>query len=506
SPSSSPTTRPSWRGPGSTWRICSSSPSCAAAGWARRCFPTWPGWRSSAAAGASSGRCSTGTSRPSPSIAAWARCRCPTGRSSGSRARRSCARAAEARRQELQRQPVDGVGAAPAAGDEADVPAPRQQAPVEEGVGGDLGAGDARARHHGIVLGRDQPDRAADAAQEGGRRAAGPVVGGAGEAEERRRDQLVVAREGVAGPHRRDVEGAREARLQGQGLAAERAQEAPPVQGGEEAGGVEGGGAGAEIEGDRHRHRGVEGGALALLAQPLEEDVAAHGEADGAQRNARPARPQPLEHERQIGGVARVVEAPARHRGGAARAEAERGRVPAQAVDGGQQAPDVTGPGRALEPVQHEEAGAAGAIGQELEVERLAVAGGPALGGKARGSAPSEQRRPDGLGVAVAERPGGSEGLALQAHGWGRRSTCTNSAPSRSRRKMAPFSSGGGSSPVIDLTKRRMAPPWLMARAAPASGWCARSAWASACTEARMRATTSSRGSPPGGESPAPAL
>ena len=45
-------------------------PRSAAAGWARPCFSTSPGWLSSGIAAGSNGRCSTGTSRRSSSIAA----------------------------------------------------------------------------------------------------------------------------------------------------------------------------------------------------------------------------------------------------------------------------------------------------------------------------------------------------------------------------------------------------------------------------------------------------
>ena len=52
-----------------TWRIFSSSPSTAPGGWAGPCSGPWPPGRSSGAALASSGPCSTGTNRPSTSTA-----------------------------------------------------------------------------------------------------------------------------------------------------------------------------------------------------------------------------------------------------------------------------------------------------------------------------------------------------------------------------------------------------------------------------------------------------
>ena len=53
--------------PASTSKTCSSRPSTAAGGTARRCWRRWRSWPSSAAAAGSSGRCSTGTRRRSRS-------------------------------------------------------------------------------------------------------------------------------------------------------------------------------------------------------------------------------------------------------------------------------------------------------------------------------------------------------------------------------------------------------------------------------------------------------
>jgi hypothetical protein len=54
----------------------------AAGGWGAACLHGSRSWRSSGAAAAWNGRCSTGTRPPSASIAAWARLRWRTGRCS----------------------------------------------------------------------------------------------------------------------------------------------------------------------------------------------------------------------------------------------------------------------------------------------------------------------------------------------------------------------------------------------------------------------------------------
>ena len=56
--------------PVSIWRICTCARRSAGAASAAACSSTWPASPWTAAAAASSGRCSTGTRRPSPPIAA----------------------------------------------------------------------------------------------------------------------------------------------------------------------------------------------------------------------------------------------------------------------------------------------------------------------------------------------------------------------------------------------------------------------------------------------------
>src|SRR5215213_2602326 len=59
--------RPFWVSPVSTWRTCTCDRSFAAWASAGLCWFTSRGWRRSGAAGGWSGRCWTGTSRPSAS-------------------------------------------------------------------------------------------------------------------------------------------------------------------------------------------------------------------------------------------------------------------------------------------------------------------------------------------------------------------------------------------------------------------------------------------------------
>ena len=83
------TIRPSKADPASTSRTSSCARRSAAMGTVRRCCVTWRAWPSSAAAPASNGRCSTGTSPRSRSIANSARCRWTTGPCNGSAVRPS---------------------------------------------------------------------------------------------------------------------------------------------------------------------------------------------------------------------------------------------------------------------------------------------------------------------------------------------------------------------------------------------------------------------------------
>src|SRR5882762_11363574 len=117
--------------------------------------------------------------------------------------------------------------------------------------------------------------------------------------------------------------------------------------------------AGAALEvvrrGDGHgrAHLGRRG--IAALAEPLQEDVAAERDADGADARVRVAPGEQADDEVEVVGVARMVEARQPVRLAAARPEVQGHRAPARVAREREQAMHVVRAARALEAVQDEQ-------------------------------------------------------------------------------------------------------------------------------------------------------
>src|SRR5690606_28790239 len=238
------------------------------------------------------------------------------------------------------------------------------------------------------------------------------VLGGVGEAVQRRGRGVVELAERARAERAVEVHLAIQQRALRFELALETAHEEARVEAAHDAA-LEVVRAGGEVVGDGDGDGGLEPPPrrIALLAQQLEQYVAAEREADGAAPHVGEARGEVVEHEADVAGLARVVEARGAVRLAAARAEVEPDALDARGGElrvGGER---VAAAGRALEAVQQQHLGRAVArCGREVEVEEVAVRRLDALAPQREGAAEAEQPPADGLPVAPGQPPGGAEG------------------------------------------------------------------------------------------------
>ncbi len=265
----------------------------------------------------------------------------------------------------------------------------------------------AGCRHEGVVARVEQQRGHADARQVRPGRRALPVVEHAGKAVQWRGVGVIEVVERARAGHALAVEQPRVARPLGERLGLHRAQEMRRVEQAVEAA-ANGQPAGLQVQ--RRADRGQRGhrraSRAAGLLGPAQQRVAAQRDADRVQRPA-VARAQALEQPADLGVVARVVGA--RRQVGLARAAAKmRHRVgpagAARPVGEGQRIAAARG---ALEPVQqHQQRRACIGGVEEVDVDEIAVGGGPALAPVVQGGAgvrAAQQRRPDRLQVAAGQ-------------------------------------------------------------------------------------------------------
>src|SRR5947207_6625013 len=268
--------------------------------------------------------------------------------------------------------------------------------------------GDVRQAPRGnerIVDGVDQQRRPPDPPEVRPAAGARPVIHLVGETVQRRRDGAVVGGERARLQRGLEVDEAGIDQRLGPGLVVERPHEARRVHGLLEAL-VHHAGALREIEGHRDGHGRPQrlGHAVALLAQPLEQHVAADREADGPHAHLRLALDDGAEYTVEVARVAGVVEAGQPVQLTAARAKPQDPRAPAARAGALEQAGHVVRAAGALEPVEHEEHRRARTTGEPVEVDEVAVRCDQALARHAR-ERPAPDDGPQRLQVAVAAPP-----------------------------------------------------------------------------------------------------
>src|SRR3989475_886574 len=208
-------------------------------------------------------------------------------------------------------------------------------------------------------------------------------------------------------------------------LGLERPQKARRVHGAVQPA-VEHAGARGEVEGRRDGRRGphLGRGAFALLTQPVQEHVAAEGDAGGPDPEGGLADGQGAHDPVEILGFARVVHARGQVDLSTARAEVEGHGAPAPLLRLAHEATDVVRLARALEAVKDDDEGSAPlARGQPVEVDEVAVRRAHALPPELGELGPTEERAPEGLKVRPPEPPRrvvvGGRGLHLGRPGLG---------------------------------------------------------------------------------------
>src|SRR6185369_1305703 len=150
---------------------------------------------------------------------------------------------------------------------------------------------------------------------------------------------------------------------------------------------------------------------LPLFAQPLEQHVAADGDADGADPQGRLPLGQDAQDVVEVAGLAGVVEARQPVQLAAAGAEVHHGRTPAAGGGQAEQAADVVRADAALEAVQDQQQRRAGRPAEPVDVDEVTVRSVEALAPDAPEALPP-RHRPECLDVAVAAPPRGRVGRA----------------------------------------------------------------------------------------------
>src|SRR5437867_2992828 len=144
----------------------------------------------------------------------------------------------------------------------------------------------------------------------------------------------------------------------------------------------------------------------AVLAEPLEQHVAAQRDADGADADQRLALGEQADDGVEVVGVAGVIKARPPVGLAAARPEVQRDGAPARRARERQQAADVVRVAGALEAVEHQEQRRAGrrARVEPVEVDEVTVGRDDPLA-PGRHAVPARERAPHGLRVAVTQPP-----------------------------------------------------------------------------------------------------
>ena len=169
----------------------------------------------------------------------------------------------------------------------------------------------------------------------------------------------------------------------------------------------------------------------AALAEPLQQHVAAEGDADQAHAHRRLARDQPAEHGVEVGRLPRVVEPRGAIRLTAARAKVQDHRPQAERRGLPAEARHVVRARGAFEPVEDDDDRRARRFGlAPVEVEEVAVGSIHALAAKARPADRPKQWPPQRLEMAAAIPP--RPDIAVRrGHGLRGESEGARAAPSR---------------------------------------------------------------------------